>query len=128
MKKNIPLLKRLRTRFLRMKHPKHFNMKVIAAKTNCGAAMCLIGHTFDLAGYKMLKRAYPDPEVLATLDFDFIRPNGSRVDDPASEAAELWGMEYENAMLVFNDYSLKTPKQAVGRIEQLITNRGRISR
>lgn len=50
--KNIALLKRLRTRFLRMRHPQHFNIRVVAEKTSCGTAMCVAGHALDLKGYK----------------------------------------------------------------------------
>lgn len=117
---NIPLFRKLRTRFLRMRHPKHFNMGVIATKTDCGAAMCFIGHTLDLAGYKMRKRNRPS-FVAATLDFDFFSPDGNYVSDVYEEARELLGIDLGDAHKLFNDYSLKTPKQAAERIEQLIT-------
>lgn len=120
MAKNIELLKRLRTRFLRMRHPQHLDMRVIAKDTECGAAMCLIGHTLDLSGCKMRKRGLAHPDYFATLDFDFIRPDGKAVNDPGKEAAKLWGMKHGDAMRIFQDFSIKTPKQAAARIERLI--------
>lgn len=93
---NIKLLKRLRNRFARMKHPQHFCMKQIAIKTDCGAAMCFIGHILDLEGYKM--RLRPSDEVLQECwssddpgrsDYAFIRPDGSAVYDPGEEAGYL---------------------------------------
>lgn len=119
MKKNIPLLKRLRTRFLRMKHPKHFNMKVIAAKTDCGAAMCLIGHTLDLCGYKLRLKTHLC--LPGFYDFDFIKPSGRLLRrDPQREAVKLLGLRGGLNNDLFMDYSIRTPKQAARRIEQLI--------
>lgn len=118
MKPNIELLKRLRARLLRMRHPKHFDMQVIAAKTDCGAAMCMIGHVLDLEGYKM--RLKKPSERQGFLDFDFIKPNGRVLRrDPQDEAEKLLGFSgHRNDF--FMDYSLQTPKQAAKRIEKLI--------
>lgn len=120
-KKNIALLKRLRTRFLRMQHPEHLNMGVVAAKTECGAAMCLIGHVLDLCGYKM--RLKPFLERDGFLDFDFIEPNGRVLkNDPQREAVRLLGIGGRDNCRndLFMDYSITTPKKAAARIEQLI--------
>lgn len=121
-KKNIPLLKRLRVRFLRMRHPEHFDMTPIAAKTDCGAAMCVGGHTLDLAGYKM--RVHKDAEPLGYFwlgqqDYDFISPKG-RVVQPLVAARRELGLSDNEATKLFHDWSLKTPKDAARRIEQII--------
>lgn len=133
MKKNIPLLKRLRTRFLRMKHPKHFQMKGIAVKTDCGASMCFIGHTLDIAGYKM---RYRGPQkglqwwAVSRNDYEFVSPDGKVFRSPravAGEAARLLGLRHTGNELVygeagrlFNDFDIKTPKQAAKRVQQMI--------
>jgi len=118
-KKNIPLLERLRTRFLRMRHKEHFDQEVIAARTECGAAMCSIGHTLDLCGYKM--RVNPNPEIPGFLDFDFIKPSGRLLrNDLHYEAQKLLGLSFGESCRLFTDYSIKTPKQAAARITNLI--------
>lgn len=118
-KKNIPLLKRLRTRFLRMRHPRRFNQRIIAIKTDCGSAMCSIGHTLDLSGYKM--QLSPNPEIPGFLEFDFIKPNGRFLrDDIHCEAQKLLGLSFEDSCRLFTDYKIKTPKQAAARIAKLI--------
>lgn len=100
-----------------MKHKRHFNMKVIAAKTDCGAAMCMIGHVLDLSGYRM--RLCEDGDGF--LDFDFIAPSGRRLKmDVHVKAERLLGMTRDESSDLFMDYSLKTPKQAAARISQLI--------
>jgi len=131
-KLNIELLKRLRTRFLRMRHAKHFRMKQIAVKTECGAAMCMIGHILDLEGYKMrLKRNYDPTEDYDLLgahdgarsDDEFIRPRtkNSVVECPAREAARRLRMDIEDAESeLFLKFGLRTPKQAAARIQKLI--------
>lgn len=130
--KNIPLLKRLRTRFLRMRHPQHFRMKQIAIKTSCGAAGCLIYHTLDLAGYT--PRLKPESELNdsqcgSRSDYDFISPKGRKVKNPFDKAADLLGLtrdinlttgEMPEAHALFQDYSLQTPKDAAARIEKII--------
>jgi hypothetical protein len=125
---NIKLLKRLRTRFLRMRHKEHFHMKAIAAKTDCGTVMCIAGHTLDLAGYKM--RLDPDRDTgnsiyEGRMDFDFISPDGDVVANPLKVAGDELGLPFECeqgniAFDLFHDYSLKTPKDAATRIQQLI--------
>lgn len=126
MAKNIKLLKRLRTRFLRMRHPRHFNMEAVAAKTDCGSAMCVAGHALDLAGYKMRLKSSRAPESdgnFGRVDFDFIRPSGRRLpeDDILRTAAKELGLNYNSqGHRLFHDWTLKTPKQAAARIEQLI--------
>lgn len=131
-KKNIKLLKRLRTRFLRMRHPSHFKIDQIAIKTDCGAAMCYIGHTLELAGYKMRVKKGGDSDYdehdAARCDFDFIAPSGRVVSEPFHEAARLLGLSEKSkeawldsgASALFQDYSIKTPKQAAKRITKLI--------
>lgn len=128
---NIELLKRLRTRFLGMRHPKHFRMAQVAIKTDCGAAMCMIGHVLNLEGYKMrAKRNYKpaDDEELwgdddpARSDYDFINPlTKTAIQDPLVVAANLLGMSKKEAETeLFYRYELKTPKQAAARIQELI--------
>ena len=135
MTMNIKLLKQLRTRFLRMRHPQHFRMAQIAVKTDCGAAMCMIGHVLDLAGYKMRLKKDFDPasddslwgdDDPARSDYEFINPKtGQVVDEPLFEAAALLQMDQQTAEEeLFYRYSLKTPKQAADRIQKLIETAG----
>lgn len=126
VKPNIRLLKRLRTRFLRMKHRKHFNMEAVAAKTDCGSVMCIAGHTLQLAGYKMrLSDDYEPSEHIwmGRLDYDFIAPSGRKV-DPLEAAARELGLPFDGCgskgFDLFLDFNLKTPKQAAARIQKLI--------
>lgn len=122
---NIKLFKRLRTRFLRMRHPQHFRMKQVAIKTDCGAAMCMIGHVLTLEGYKMRLRK-DGPKYTGTdaarSDYDFIDPRtGKAVYDPAEVAKELLGLDsWSNEDNLFTEYNLKTPQQAARRIQQII--------
>ncbi len=126
---NIELFKRLRSRFARMRHPKHFHMKQIAIKTDCGAAMCLIGHTLALEGYKMRLKPKAERELLdefersaaSRSDYEFIRPDGSVVTKPLTEAARRLRIpEYPDATLLFQDYSINSLKKAVARLDQII--------
>lgn len=127
MKKNIPLLKRLRTRFLRTRHPQHFRMTQIAIKTDCGAAMCFIGHTLDIAGFKMRfnPKSHETNQFTSRIDaahsdYDFIAPSGRKVLEPFRKAARLLGLGDSEAERLFQDYSIKTPKQAAQRIQEII--------
>jgi hypothetical protein len=120
-KLNIPLLKRLRTRFLRMRHEEHFNMDVIAERTDCGSAMCIAGHALDLQGYKARFDQYG-----ALMHFE--TPNGRQVKHALAAAAKEMGMPYgdwsdarPDAYDLFNDTeAIRTPKQAAARIQELI--------
>lgn len=128
-KPNIELLKRLRTRFLRMRHKRHFNMKILAAKTDCGSAMCIAGHALDLQGYAM--RLKPEDERLhyaGRVDYDFISPHTQEpVEDALESAASEMGLAYKTAHELFHDFSIKTPKQAARRIERLIAVEGLVT-
>lgn len=73
---NIELLKRLKTRFMRMRHPEHFNMAVWAHKNECGTAMCIAGHALDLQGYKTRPKGYGS----ITGNLQFIDSRGKDVD------------------------------------------------
>lgn len=120
---NIDLLKRLKTRFMRMRHPEHFEMSVIAVKNDCGSVMCIAGHTLDLAGYK--RRLKHEADRNSALDFDFISPSGRRIKNPLSTAAKEIGLSYRvksgnKAYQLFHDWELITPKDAAARIQQLI--------
>ena len=119
---NLKLFKQLRNRFARMKHPQHFRMAQIAIKTDCGAAMCFIGHTLDLAGYRMrLKSKYGRVGSDAWhSDYQFIRPDGLVVGSPFEEAQELLEIDYDTARETFEAWHLKTPKQAVEYLDKLI--------
>lgn len=121
MKPNIKLMKRLRTRFRRMRHPEHFNMAEVVVKTLCGTAMCIAGHTLDLEGYKY----YPPTD-------DWFTPKGKRLNrDPLDVAQSLLGLSYDQAQKYIGDtskrnglflrFDLKTPKQAAECIDKLIT-------
>jgi hypothetical protein len=116
-KKNIALLKRLRTRFLRMRHPKHFDMSTIAIKTECGTAMCIAGHALDLQGYKF--KQVPC-SLGCCMNAVLFSPKGRRVEGELDRAAREMGIDSAVAQDLFYDYSLKTPKQAAARIERLI--------
>lgn len=120
---NIELLKRLRTRFLRMRHAEHFQMDVIAVKTDCGSQMCIAGHALELAGYK--RRLVPEDRRSTVLDYDFIAPSGQEVKAPLDTAAKEMGLCYERepgntAFELFNDSSMTTPADAAQRIQELI--------
>jgi hypothetical protein len=114
-KMNIELLKRLRTRFLRMKHKKHFDMETFAEKTECGTAMCIAGHALDLQGYKVTFPPYEDGGYRVV----FRAPSGRRV-QPSEAARKELGMGLDEAWILFHDFDIKTPKQAAKRIEKLI--------
>jgi len=123
-KLNIDLLKRLRTRFLRMRHPEHFDMREVAVKTDCGTAMCIAGHTLDLCGYKIRWQGDGSP-----LDAIWYKPNGRKLGDlwaAMDEAQRLLGMNYEQAQQeyrtkgLFKQSNLRTPKQAATAIDKVI--------
>ena len=126
-KKNIELLKRLRTRFLKMRHRKHFDMRVVAGRTDCGTAMCIAGHTLDLAGYR---RKYLGDGAGDSGDFNWFTPGGRRVKSAMAAAQRLLGLTYEEAQSPYNvdvkrdglfiRFDLTTPKQAAAEIEKLI--------
>lgn len=128
MKANIELLKRLRTRFLRMRHQKHFDMDGVIKITECGVAMCIAGHTLDLEGYRYNRKAH-----------GWIDPNGKTVDNPMDEAARLLGLAgtQETCQAFFDSsdrdsrknskgnglfyrFDLRTPKQAAAVIDKII--------
>lgn len=118
---NIELLNRLRTRFLRMRHRKHFDMDKWVAENECGTSMCIAGHALDLQGYKT--RRHPDSKVLC-----FVSPKSGRFVSPAIAAQRELGLtdrivsgtEANNFNGLFYDERIKTPKQAAKRIEKLI--------
>lgn len=122
MSLNIELLKRLRTRFLRMRHKKHFNMEDVVQKTKCGAAMCIAGHALDLEGYKFKLNEWNK--------FDWFTPQGAEV-EPLGEAQRLLGLSYKEAQHededeivrrsgLFFRFDLRTPKQAAELIGTII--------
>jgi hypothetical protein len=119
-KLNIDLLKRLKTRLMRMRHRKHFNMKTVAMKNECGTAMCIAGHTLDLEGYRWDARGD-----------DWFAPDGTLCDNPLKTAAGLLGIPPHKALSyaselkperngLFYRFDIKTPKQAAARIQELI--------
>jgi hypothetical protein len=119
-KKNVELLKRLRMRFLRMRHPKHFNMAVIAVETDCGSQMCIGGHILDLCGYKTRPRTGKRNRYLdSVLGVDFLSPTGRKVSNPLQAARQEVGLTLRESTL-FYDMDIHTPKQAAARIQQLI--------
>lgn len=122
MKPNIELTRRLRTRFLRMRHDEHFDMEVIAVRTDCGSAMCIAGHTLDVAGYRMKPKTEPASSML---HFDFFSPSGRKVRNVLAAAARELGISYRptrnnKAYDLFHDWELLTPKDAAERIGELI--------
>ncbi len=121
---NVELLKRLRTRFLRMRHVEHFDMTIVAQRNECGTAMCIAGHVLNLQGYKWSFDSDGD------LD-NVISPGGRRVSDELSAAAKEMGLPYKvwpantpDAYDLFHDFSIKTPKQAAARVQELIDSAG----
>ena len=114
---NIQLLKRLRTRFLRMRHEQHFCMAVWAHRNECGTAMCIAGHTLELQGYKLRRKGFES----FTGNLKFIAPDGSEVDDVAGTAASEIGITRDAAFKLFqNNGTITSPKQAAARIQELI--------
>jgi hypothetical protein len=97
-------------------------MKQIAIKTDCGAAMCFIGHTLDLAGYKMYLRADRKQDLSngSRCDYQFVSPDGEEVDYEFQRAKSLLGLTWGEASDLFEDWSIKTPQQAVKRLEKII--------
>lgn len=115
-KKNIELLKRLRTRFLRMRHSEHFDMETLASKTECGTAMCIAGHALELGGVKRRRNSHRD-------EFEWFYPNGRRVDNPIATAQRLLGLTYAEARTrsgLFYRYELDTPREAAKALADII--------
>lgn len=107
-----------------MKHKKHFNMRAIAAHTECGSAMCIAGHTLELAGYKMRLKDNADKGgriYLGRKDYEFISPTtGQTVKKPLDDAAKELGLNSEVAFFLFHDFALTNPGKAAKRIEKMI--------
>lgn len=114
-KPNIELLKRLRTRFVRMRHPEHFDMQSWVQDNECGTAMCIAGHALDLQGYRV-RRPYGLPV--------FFSPRGRKVNPMTSAQREL-GLSEPVATELFTDMSIKTPKQAAERIQEMLADLAR---
>lgn len=129
-KKNIELLKRLRTRFMKMRHPQHFDMSAVARRTDCGTAMCIAGHTLELAGYqkRFVGSVWESADGLG--DHNWYTPSGKLVDDTMQSAKRLLGLTRDEALKdtslnddengLFMRFDLKTPKQAAAEIQKLI--------
>ena len=115
---NIELLKRLKTRFMRMRHPEHFDMSVWAHRNECGTAMCIAGHALDLQGYKTRPKDYQG----ISGNLEFLSPKGNRLRKTIAEvAAREMGIDSITARWLFaNNGSITTPKDAAARIQQLI--------
>lgn len=120
-KPNLPLLKRLRTRFLRMRHAEHFDMSAWGTKTECGTTACIAGHALLLAGYKL--RLNVDNK------YDFVSPKGRVVNPPRAARRELGLSEKVTGTTfssgpreLFYDGDIDTPKAAAARIQELIDN------
>jgi hypothetical protein len=102
-----------------MRHPKHFDMRRLATKTECGTTMCIAGHTLDLAGYK---KKY-DADIK---EFDWYSPDNQYISWPLEEAARLLGISNDEAGTtlyaggLFFNYKLKTPEQAANAILKII--------
>lgn len=120
-KPNLPLLKRLRTRFLRMRHAEHFDMGAWGTKMECGTTACIAGHTLLLMGYKL--RLNIDNE------YEFVSPKGRVVSPPVAARREL-GLSKEVTGTTFSfgprelfyDGNIDTPKAAAARIQEIIEN------
>lgn len=118
---NIELLKRLRTRFLRMRHAKHFNMESVAVRNACGTAMCIAGHALNLQGYKFIYHQDGWLEGVRS-------PNGRTIRREIMKvAAREMGLRYkygyydnDDAYSLFHDYDLRTPRDAAERMQELI--------
>lgn len=125
---NIKLLKRLKTRMARMRHPKHFDMKVLGCETECGTAMCLAGQTLALSGYKFKKVGVgqdlqwrtPDGEQISIIEGIGIAANLLELPAAARRATNSWsGPDVKNNGLFYR-YDLTTPKQAAAAIQAII--------
>lgn len=116
---NIELLKRLRTRFLRMRHNEHFNMEQVAIRNECGTAMCIAGHALDLAGYKF---EFDENGF----DVGLRTPRGGKTRKGRLQiAAKVMGLNYRDvAYPLFHEFDIRTPKQAAARIQELIQSAG----
>lgn len=119
-KPNLPLLKRLRTRFLRMQHAEHFNMDTWGTKTECGTTACIAGHALLLAGYRMRRAAYDG-------EYEFVSPKGRVVHPPIAARRELRlsravtsGDFTSGSPGLFYDCTIDTPKAAAARIQEII--------
>ena len=117
---NVELLKRLRTRFRRMRHPEHFDMQEWGTKTDCGTQACIAGHTLLLSGYSLRKNYYGY--------YDYYSPSGRKVNSVASTARKLLGLSigttgtpfsYGSRELFF-DSTIKTPRDAADRIDEIL--------
>lgn len=144
LKRNIPLLKRLRTRFLRMRHAAHFDMQVVCDKTECGSVMCIGGHALALAGYSAFRcPTCPLDEDGGKPPFCWKAPDGRELHSARRyhhgraalvEAQKLlglpkstltncadsdwWADEKDNGL--FYRFDLKTPKEAAALIQEYI--------
>lgn len=118
-KLNIPLLKRLRTRFLRMRHPEHFDMEAFADKNQCGTSMCIAGHALVLEGYKVKFIRNEDRTEGPFYTARFFAPSGRRVKADKA-AARVLGLNATEAYNLFYDFDLETPQQAAARIQRII--------
>lgn len=116
-KLNIDLLKRLRTRFLRMRHPEHFDMGDYACVNECGTAMCIAGHALDLQGYKLKGRG-----SVIFGEANFVSPVSGRVVSARLAARRELGLSDVMATCLFTDFSIETPKQAAAAIQELINS------
>ena len=116
---NIELLKRLRMRFLRMRHRKHFDMSSYADRNKCGTSMCIAGHALALQGYKVKFEKYKCSDGKITWLFQFFSPKGRKVRAPVAAKREL-GLSDLGASDLFSDFTIKTPKQAATRIQRII--------
>lgn len=118
---NVLLLKRLRTRFLRMRHPEHFNMESVAVKNPCGTAMCIAGHALYLQRYKF---RFSEGGLLEGV----VSPSGEVIKHHIMKvAAREMGLQYKyryydrrDAYTLFHDFNIKTPKQAAKRIDEVL--------
>jgi hypothetical protein len=106
-KLNVELLKRLKTRFLRMRHPEHSDMHSWGHKTDCGTTACIAGHVLLLQGYRLRHGQY-------------VTPDGKPILAIAGTARDELGLSDMTASHLFYDFETTTPKQAAARLQELI--------
>lgn len=90
---------------------------IIERGIECGSVMCIAGHALDLQGYR-----FRVVELDGIREAQFVSSEGRRVREPLRKAAREMGIDYADvAFDLFHDFSIRTPRQAAERIDQLIT-------
>lgn len=119
-KPNIDLLKRLRTRFLRMRHAEHFNMSTWVEKNECGTAMCIAGHALDLQGYRVRTDEFGNSYFVSPSTGKRVNPRNAAQRELGLSHGVVSGCSRNSWSGLFFDSGIRTPKDAAKRIERVI--------